>query len=75
MSGADELFQGVSKLTRQERFQRLMALGALTSEDIAYLSRGGINNLDLADKLIENVIGYFQLPMLMILKLKILKKG
>lgn len=60
---ASELFKGFSKLTRSERFQRLLALGALTNEDITYLNHGGIADLDLADKLIENVIGYFQLPL------------
>ncbi|MFA6303794.1 MAG: hydroxymethylglutaryl-CoA reductase, degradative [Legionella sp.] len=60
---ADELFQGFSKLTREERFERLIELGALCAEDIAFLKHGGIKQLDLADKLIENVIGYFQLPL------------
>ncbi len=62
-SNADELFKGFSKLSREERFQRLQALGALSSEDIAYLKQGGIKDLNLADKLIENVIGYFQIPL------------
>lgn len=57
------LFNGFSKLNREERFQRLLALGALTSEDINYLKNGAVNSSDLADKLIENVIGYFQLPL------------
>lgn len=60
---ASALFQGFSKLTREERFQRLLALGAITPEDITYLSNGGVDNLDMADKLIENVIGYFQIPL------------
>ena len=60
---ASILFQGFSKLAREERFQRLLALGAITSDDITYLTRGGVNNLDMADKLIENVIGYFQIPL------------
>lgn len=62
-SDAGVLFKGFSKLTRPERFHRLVALGALTSEDVAYLSQGGLADLELADKLIENVIGYFQLPL------------
>jgi len=62
-SNASALFQGFSKLTRQERFQRLVSLGAMTPEDITYLERGGVDNLDMADKLIENVIGYFQIPL------------
>lgn len=57
------LFQGFSKLTRTERFQRLIAMGAISAEDVDYLYQGGIQDLKLADKLIENVIGYFQLPL------------
>ncbi len=62
-NNASQLFQGFSKLAREERFQRLLALGALTPEDISYLRQGGIQDTNLADKLIENVIGYFQLPL------------
>lgn len=58
-----QLFNGFSKLNRQERFQRLLELGALSAEDIHYLENGGVKSLDLADKLIENVIGYFQIPL------------
>ena len=59
---ANQLFQGFSKLTREERFARLQQMGVLTQEDIEYLSGGGVRNTVLAEKLIENVIGYFQLP-------------
>ncbi|KTC85233.1 hydroxymethylglutaryl-CoA reductase, degradative [Legionella brunensis] len=62
-SQASQLFQGFSKLSREERFQRLLDLGALTAEDIQYLLNGGVQETILADKLIENVIGYFQLPL------------
>lgn len=62
-SNAEELFSGFSKLSHEERFERLLALGAITHEDIAYLQKGGIKDFHLADKLIENVIGYFQLPL------------
>ena len=60
---ANQLFQGFSKLNREERFQRLLDLGALTPADLNYLRQGGIQDTGLADKLIENVIGYFQLPL------------
>ena len=60
---AEELFRGFSKLSREERFQRLLTLGAVTPDDITFLKQGGIKDLDLADKLIENVIGYFQIPL------------
>ncbi|KTD31766.1 hydroxymethylglutaryl CoA reductase [Legionella moravica] len=63
VSNANELFRGFSKLSRQERFNRLLELGAMTPEDIDFLQQGGIKDLNLADKLIENVIGYFQLPL------------
>lgn len=59
--GAD--FQGFSKLSRQERFSRLLAMGAMTPSDLTYLQAGGVQDLALADKLIENSIGYFQLPL------------
>ena len=59
---ANQLFAGFSKLTREERFARLQKMGVLTSEDIDYLHAGGVQNTVLAEKLIENVIGYFQLP-------------
>lgn len=58
-----ELFHGFSKLSREERFDRLISMGALTSEDVDYLSTNGIKDMHLAEKLIENVIGYFQLPL------------
>lgn len=60
---ASQLFSGFSKLTRKERFQRLCDMGALTNEDVTYLTRGGMHDITLADKLIENVIGYFQMPL------------
>lgn len=60
---AEGLFKGFSKLSRVERFQRLVDLGALSEEDVSFLQHGGIKDLALADKFIENVIGYFQLPL------------
>ena len=63
LTNANQLFQGFSKLTREERFQRLLALGAMTQEDMLFLRQGGIQEMTLADKLIENVIGYFQIPL------------
>ncbi|MCB0367826.1 MAG: hydroxymethylglutaryl-CoA reductase, degradative [Bdellovibrionales bacterium] len=58
-----DLFEGFSKLSREERFRRLAKMGALNTDDIKYLKSGGLHGLDLAEKFIENVIGYFQLPM------------
>lgn len=57
------LFKGFSRLTMVERFSRLVKMGALTQTDIKYLKSGGIKKPDLAEKFIENVIGYFQIPL------------
>ncbi len=58
-----DLFKGFSKLSREERFARLVEMGALNSEDVGFLRGGGLKTPDLAEKFIENVIGYFQLPL------------
>lgn len=59
----NDLFKGFSKLTREERYQRLMEMGALSSQDVRFLRDGGLQDLNLAEKFVENVIGYFQMPM------------
>lgn len=60
---ANAVFAGFSKLSREERFERLQAMGALSKDDVAFLEAGGLQTPDLAEKFIENVIGYFQLPL------------
>ncbi|MCB0349863.1 MAG: hydroxymethylglutaryl-CoA reductase, degradative [Bdellovibrionales bacterium] len=58
-----ELFNGFSKLDRKDRLRRLQQMGALSREDVEYLMAGEALDPVLAENLIENVIGYFQLPM------------
>ncbi len=58
-----ELFQGFSKISAKERFSRLQDMGALTKSESQFLQNGGIDGIELGEKLIENVIGYFQLPL------------
>lgn len=58
-----EAFKGFSKLPREERLRMLVKMGAITSEDSRYLERGGLQDPSLGEKFIENVIGYFQLPL------------
>lgn len=56
-------FKGFSKLTREERYKKLLEMGALRPEDIPSLK--GTNHIfdkDLAEKFIENSLGYFLLP-------------
>jgi len=59
----EEFFNGFSKLTREQRFQRLLEMGALNKSDIDYFKGGGVHDLSLADHFIENSIGYFQMPL------------
>lgn len=60
---ARQMFQGFSKLTLEERFRRLHEMGVISSEDVRMLRIGDGPSTDLAEKFIENVIGYFQLPL------------
>ena len=60
---SSELFQGFSKLTREQRFSRLVEMGAMNADDVKFLNQGGIKDFSLAENFIENVIGYFQLPL------------
>jgi hydroxymethylglutaryl-CoA reductase len=63
VSQVRHLFQGFSKLSRRGRYERLVEMGALTQEEVSFLQSGAIQDLALADKFIENSIGYFQLPL------------
>jgi len=56
-------FSGFSKLDFNQRLERLKTIGALSDEDKEFLSSGCNMDLSLAEKFIENVIGYFQMPM------------
>jgi hydroxymethylglutaryl-CoA reductase len=56
-------FQGFSKLDRDQRLERLYEMGALSREDLLVLKKGTPLSIDLAEHFIENVIGYFQMPM------------
>lgn len=59
----DGALQGFSKLSRDERFRRLVAVGALTESEAQALKAGGLKDTALAENFIENVIGYFQIPL------------
>lgn len=57
------LFAGFSKLNREQRTDLLLRIGVLDSKDVDYLEKGGLRDTGLGEKFIENVIGYFQLPL------------
>lgn len=56
-------FIGFSKLNLQQRYSKLMELGSLNRSDVQFLKKGGLKDMTLANHLIENVIGYLQLPL------------
>jgi hydroxymethylglutaryl-CoA reductase len=58
-----ELFNGFSKCNYQARLARLVKMGALTADDCVQLTARKTLQPELAEKFIENVIGYFQLPL------------
>lgn len=58
-----DIFKGFSKLSFQERLESLSDVGLISKKDQDYLSSGGQQDVALAEKFIENVIGYFQLPL------------
>lgn len=60
---AKDLFAGFSKLNREERLARLLEMGALSPDDLRYLKSGAPVEIGLAENFIENVIGFFQLPL------------
>jgi hydroxymethylglutaryl-CoA reductase len=57
------LFQGFSKLSRDERLDRLKSMAHLSDEDLNILDGTQPFSLDLAEHFIENLIGYFPLPL------------
>ncbi|WP_374035541.1 hydroxymethylglutaryl-CoA reductase, degradative [Bdellovibrio bacteriovorus] len=58
-----DIFKGFSKLSREERLKALKEVGALNEAEADYLAKGGLKDTSLGEKFIENVIGYFQLPL------------
>lgn len=58
-----DIFKGFSKHSYLERLNLLNEAQVLSEQDIGYLKDGGLQDVNLAEKFVENVIGYFQLPM------------
>ncbi len=58
-----EEIKGFSKLTRKERYQKLLDWKLLSPDDIKHLKQDSPVSSDLAEYLIENVIGFFQIPL------------
>jgi hydroxymethylglutaryl-CoA reductase len=70
VTNVEELLSGFSKLTLEQRYARLKEMGLMSSQDIQFLKKGGIKEISLGEKFIENVLGYMQLPMGVAVNLK-----
>ena len=55
--------KGFSKLDRSERLKKLLELGFLAKDDVAFFQSSKTLPEDMAEHFIENVLGYFQLPL------------
>lgn len=55
-------FDGFSKLTREQRYQRLMDMGYIDSSEFDYLMNEMPMDQGLSDHFIENSIGYYKMP-------------
>jgi hydroxymethylglutaryl-CoA reductase len=61
--GKTSLFSNFYKLSPKERLQFVKDFASLSDEEIASLQNTGSLPLDLADRMIENVVGAFPLPL------------
>lgn len=56
-------FTGFSKLNYTERLAKLKNNFVLTEDDVNFFKNGGLQTPDLGEKFVENLVGYFQIPM------------
>ena len=57
-----DYFSGFSKLNYESRLKKLRDYGAISHQDFLQL-KSGVTSQTLAENLIENVLGYFDLPL------------
>ncbi len=58
-----DIFKGFSKLNKSQRLETLVSAGLLNLEEAQHLLSQEMLSTDLAEKFVENVIGYFQMPL------------
>jgi hydroxymethylglutaryl-CoA reductase len=63
MESKRTLLEGFHRLTAAERLDRVQTVCELSSEDVAILSGKAALPTEVAEHLIENVIGYFPIPL------------
>lgn len=63
MNENSDFHAGFSKLNRKKRIELLVAAGLITAKDASLLTSKKMLPFALAEKFIENTIGYFSLPL------------
>jgi len=63
MENKRHLTEGFHRLSRKERLERVQELCHLSEEEVSALSGESPLSFDVAEHLIENVVGYFSIPM------------
>lgn len=63
MENKRHLTEGFHRLSRQERLERVQELCQLSGDEVAHLSGETPLSFEMAEHLIENVVGYFSIPM------------
>ena len=63
MENFRKLTEGFQKLSRVERLERVRKICGLSDDELATLSGQKPLPFEIAENLIENVVGYFQLPL------------
>jgi hydroxymethylglutaryl-CoA reductase len=63
MTTGNKLFEGLHRLTREERLGRVQKFCGLSDDDVKVLSGEKAFPMDIAEHLIENVIGVFPVPL------------
>ena len=58
-----QVTEGFHRLPRSERLRRVQSLCELSDQDVAVLSGDSPMPFDIAEHLIENVVGYFSMPL------------
>lgn len=62
-SDLSQSFAGFSKLTWDERLQMLKDFQVISTDEFTQLKTGSSLDISLGEKFIENLVGYFQMPM------------
>lgn len=63
MENKRHLTEGFHRLSRKERLERVQELCQLSEDEVAHLSGETPLSFEMAEHLIENVVGYFSIPM------------